>query len=164
MMNPTQQQNVDDPWRGKGTQFWLIAVLASLACLMFAAYDGGAFHERYMKLCSEEPGRAECRPLNLVKEVRPPDLGITLDYEKGRWALNVGRQQEERLANDLVSRLRSYGVEPRIIKISGKGKTTRYQVQIGRFPNRKGAADAGAQLQAKGVIQDFRPDTFQASK
>jgi hypothetical protein len=163
-MNPTQQQTVDDPWKGKGAQFWLIAVLASLAGLMFAAYDGGTFYERYMRLCSEEPGRAECRPLNLVKEVRPPDLGITLDYEKGRWALNVGGRQEGGAANDLASRLRSYGIEPRVIKISGKGKTTRYQVQIGRFLSRKDAAEAGTQLQAKGIIQDFRPDAFQTLK
>lgn len=164
MMHPTQQQTVDDPWRGKGAQFWLIAVLASLACLMFAAYDGGAFYERYMKLCLAEPARAECRPLNLVKAVRPPDLGIILDYEKGRWALNIGGRQEEGPANDIASHLRSYGIKPRVIKFFGKGKTAWYQVQVGRFPSMKGAAQAGAQLQAKGVIKDFKPDVFQKSK
>jgi hypothetical protein len=164
MMNPTQHQTVSDPWRDKGERFRLISALAFLACFVFAAYDGGTFYARYLKQCSEEPWRAECRPLNPVKEVRPPDLGITMDYEKGKWALNVGQRQEEGQANDLASRLRSYGVEPRLIKVLGKGGAAQYQLQVGRFPNRKVAAEAGAQLQSKGVIQDFRPDAFQPSK
>jgi hypothetical protein len=97
----------------------------------------------------------------LVKEERPPDLGITLDYGKGKWALDVGPRQEQVQANDLASRLRSYGIQPRVIKMPGKGKKMWYQVQVGRFLNRKGATDAGIQLQGKGVIQDFRPSNYQ---
>jgi hypothetical protein len=156
MTPQSQQQAVADPWRNKGERYWLIASAVFLACLAFAAFDGKSFYARYMNLCTEQPDRAECRPLNLVKEVPKPDPGVTLDYGKGKWALEIGTRQEEGSANDLAARLRSSGIEPRLIRSSGKGKKTWYQVQIGRFPNRKGAADAGTQLQMKGLIQDFR--------
>jgi hypothetical protein len=162
MMNPTHTQAGADPWWDKADRFWLITALLSLVALTFAAYDGRAFYDRYMRLCSEEPGRAECRPLNLVKQERPPDLGITLEYEKGKWALDVGPRQEEAAANNLASRLRAYSIEPRVIRVSGKGKNARYQVQVGRFPTRKVANEAGAELQKRAIVQEFRLNNYQA--
>jgi hypothetical protein len=163
MTTQSQQPTVTDPWQGKGGRYWLIAFAASLFCLAFAPYDGKGFYDQYLKLCSEQPGRGECRPLNLVKDVRPPELGFTLDYGKGRWALEVGPQQEEAQANDLAARLRSVGIEPRVIRISGRRRNkVSYQVQIGRFPTRKSATEASVQLQKKGLIQDFRFVDYQA--
>ena len=164
MTPQSQQQPVADPWRDKGERYWLIAAAVFLTCLAFAAYDGKSFYAHYMNLCSEQPGRAECRPLNLVKEVSKPDPGVTLDYGKGKWALEIGPRQEEEAANDLAARLRSSGIEPRLIRIPGRGKKTWFQVQVGRFPNRKGAADAGTQLKTKGLIQDFKLADYLAAK
>lgn len=50
----------------------------------------------------------------------------------------------------------SSGIEPRLIRIPGRGKKTWFQVQVGRLPNRKVAVDAGTQLKKKGLIQDFK--------
>jgi hypothetical protein len=164
MIPQNRQQAAADPWHDKGERHWLIAALVFLSYLAFAAYDGQGFHTRYLRLCSEQPGRVECRPLNLVKEERKPDLGITLDYGKGKWALEVGTRQEEKQKNDLVSQFRFYGIEPRVIEVFGKGKRVLYKVQVGRFPNRKSATDAGVQLKGKGLIQDFTLVEYQAMK
>jgi hypothetical protein len=164
MTPQSPQQTAADPWRDKGERYWLIAAAVFLACLAFAALDGKSFYAHYMNLCSERPDRAECRPLNLVKEAPKPDPGVMLDYGKGKLALEIGPRQEEGPANDLAARLRSFGIEPRLIRIPGRGKKTWYQVQIGRFPNRKGAVDAGAQLQTKGLIQDFRLADYLTTK
>jgi hypothetical protein len=164
MSTQSLQQTTADPWHGKGERYWLIASLVFVFSFVFAAYDGSGFYVHYLKLCSEQPGRADCRPLSLVKEERRPDLGITLDYGKGKWALEVGMRQEGAQANDLTSQLRSYGIEPRIIKIRGKGKSTWYQVQVGRFPTSKSASEAGIQLQRKGLTKDFKVVDYQAMK
>jgi hypothetical protein len=165
MMSQTpQQQPISDPWRDKGERFWLIGGLAFLACFIFAAYDGKGFHARYLQLCTEQPTSRECRPLNLVPEARPPELGIPLDYGKGKWALGIGSRQEEAAANELATRLRSFGIEPRINRLSGRGKKTWYQVQVGRFPTRKDVNQSGRQLQEKGVIQDFSLIGYQSAK
>jgi hypothetical protein len=161
MIPQTQQPLISDPWRDKGERFWLIGALALLACLVFAAYDGKGFHARYLQLCTEQPTSRECRPLNLVQKAGPPELGIMLDYGKGKWALGVGSRQEEASANELATRLRSFGIEPRIIKLQGKGKRRWYQVQVGRFPTIKGVNETGRQLQGKGIIQDFRLIEYQ---
>jgi hypothetical protein len=164
MTNDSSQQIVVDPWQGKGERLWLIAALVFLFCLTFGALDGRGFYDQYLKRCTEEPKRIECQPLGLVKEERPPDLGITLDYGKGKWALEVSSGQDEAQTNDLVSRLRSAGVEPRIIKLQDKGKRLWYRVQVGRFVNRKNASEAGALLQAKGFLQNFRLVDYQATR
>ena len=162
MVSQPQPQTVADPWRDKGGRFRLIAGLIFLACSAFAAYDSPGFHARYMKVCTEQPKKAECRPLNLVKAERAPDPGVVLDYGKGNWALAVGPRQAEAEASALASRLRASGIEPRVIKVPGAGKKAWYQVQVGRFPTRKGVTEAGTQLKSKGLIQDFRPADYQA--
>lgn len=156
------RHTVSDPWQDKGGRFWLVVGLVFLACSAFAAYDSPGFYARYMKLCMDQPTRADCRPLNLVKEERRPDPGVTLDYGKGNWALAVGARQSEAEANALASQLRSFGIEPRLIKTPGRGKKTWYQMQVGRFPTRKSANEAGTQLKNKGLIQDFIPAQYQA--
>lgn len=156
MMTQTQpQQPISDPWRDKGERFWLIGALAFLAFFIFAIYDGKGFHARYLQLCTEQPTSRECKPLNLVREERPPELGITLDHGKGKWAIGIGSRQEEAVANELATRLRSFGIEPRVNKLPGRGKKSWYQVQVGRFLTRKDVSDTGRQLREKGIIQDF---------
>jgi hypothetical protein len=163
-MTPQEQQQINiDPWTGKGERFRLIAVLTSVLFFIFAVYDGGSFHARYMQQCMAEPERAECKPLNLVREERPPDLGVILYYDKGKWALDIGPRQAEEQSSELASHLKTYGIEPRVIKVRGKGKTTWCQVQIGRFLSRKSAVEAGTQLQSKGVVQSFSASSYQVS-
>jgi SPOR domain len=164
MTPQTRHQPASDPWHDKGERLWLIGALAFLACFIFAAYDGQGFHARYLRLCTEKPSSRECKPLNLVKEERPPELGVKLDFGKGKWALGVGPRQEEASANEIASHLRSLGVEPRVVRLPGRGKKAWYQVQVGRFPNRKNVNEAGAELQGRGIIQDFRSVEYQAAR
>jgi len=164
MTTESQQTTVVDPWQNKSERYWLIAAVVFISYFVFAAYDGKNFYGSYLKLCSEQPGRAECKPLNLTTEKRPPDLGIKLDYEKGKLAIEAGMLQEEAQANNLATQLRSSGIEPRVIRIPGRGKWSRYQVQVGRFPNRTSANEAGMQLQRKGLIQNFRLVDYQTTR
>lgn len=164
MTPQTRHSPAPDPWHGKRERFWLIGAISLLGCLVFAAYDGNGFHARYMRLCAEHPASRECRPLNLVKEERPSARGVTLDFGKGKWALEAGPLQDEASANSLAAGLRSMGVEPRVIKLPGKQRKMSYQVQFGRFLSRKDVGEAGAQLRAKGVIQDFRVVEYRASR
>ncbi len=162
MTNQSHPQTIADPWQDKNERYWLIAIVLSISCIAFAVYDGKGFYAQYLNLCSEQPGRGECRPLNLVKAEQPPYVDITLDYGKGTWALELGSRQEESQANDLATQLRASGIEPRGIKISKKGKRQLYQIQVGRFVTRKSAAEAGTRLKEKGLIQDFRLVEYKA--
>jgi hypothetical protein len=143
-----------DPWGGKAGRYHAILVVALVIFTAFATYDGKGFYTRYMGLCTEQPERAECKPLNLIRKERQVDPGITLEHGKGKWALEVGSGLSEAEANDLAIQLQSSRIQSRISKLS-RGTTTLYQVQIGRFPMRKNATEVGTQLQAKGFISRF---------
>jgi SPOR domain len=157
MIPQPQQAQTAHPWQGKGLRFSLILALAFASYLAFALYDGREFYARYLKQCQDEPDRADCRPLNIVKASPRPELDIKLDYGKGSWAIQVTSQQEEGQANALAAQLQSAGINARIIKIKARKKRTLCQVQIGRFIKRKDATEAGKQLQERGIIQSFIP-------
>jgi len=154
MTNEISRKHETDPWADKAGRYHVILVVALVVYAAFATYDGKGFYTGYMARCHEQPERAECKPLNLVRKARQVDPNITLDYGKGRWALEVGSGLGESEANDLAIRLQSSGIQWRISKLSRR-KTALYQVQIGRFPTRKNATDAGTQLQAKGFVSRF---------
>lgn len=155
-----QQVQPTHPWQDKGARFSLILGLAFASYLAFALYDGREFYARYLKQCQDEPDRADCRPLNVVKAAPRPELDIKLDYGKGGWAIQVSSQQEESQANALVAQLQSAGINSRIVKIKARKRMTLCQVQIGRFIKRKDAAEAGKQLRERGIIQSFIPTGY----
>jgi hypothetical protein len=162
-MNPQLQQAPPiHPWQDKGTRFSLILALVFASYLAFAFYDGREFYTRYLKQCQDDPDRADCRPLNVVKASPRPELDIKLDYGKGGWAIQVASQQDEGQANTLAAELQSAGVTSRIIKFKARKRITLCQVQIGRFIKRKDAAEAGKQLQERGLIQSFIPTGYKA--
>src|ERR1043165_5778548 len=107
-----QQAQSTHPWHDKGARFSLILGLAFASYLAFALYDGRGFYARYLKQCQDQPDRADCRPLNVIKVAPRPQLDITLDYGKGGWAIQVASQQQESQANTLVAQLQSVGVDP----------------------------------------------------
>lgn len=155
-MNPQlQQAQPIHPWQDKGARYSLILALAFASYLAFAFYDGREFYTRYLKQCQDDPDRADCRPLNIVKAASRPELGIKLDYGKGSWAIQITSQQDEGQANALAAELQSAGVGTRIIKIKSRKRMTLCQVQIGRFIKREDAAEAGKQLHDRGIIQSF---------
>lgn len=162
-MNP-QSEHVPsgDPWHGKYDRFWMIGLTVFLSYLAFGFYDGTGLYARHLKLCQERPELPICGPLRVVKAEERPRIDITLDHGKGKWAIQVSSNQDEAQANETALKLRGVGAEPRVIKIKSRRKTSRYQVQVGRFTTRKATTEAGTYLQSKGVIQSYSVIEYQA--
>jgi len=159
----TTEKNQFNSWDG-GQRFRVVVALALLLFGSFAAYDGQVFYGHYLKRCEEAPTRPECAFLRLAKPKSRPELGITIDNESGRWALQI-EAAEEKTANENANRLWSSGANPRLIKVIGRNKTAFYYIQLGRFKSQKEAFGAGSQLKARGLLQDFVVAEFkQASK
>lgn len=143
-----------DPWQNVGQRFQIVAVLTLLLFGGFAIYDSREFHARYLKRCEESPNRPECTLLNSGKPKPRPDLGIVMDHESGRWALQL-EATDEKTASENSARLWSAGANPRLIKIIGRSKVVLYYIQLGRFKTQKEAFGASSQLKAKGLPLNF---------
>lgn len=139
-----------DPWRNAGPRFQVVAVVTLLSFTIFAFYDSRTFHARYLTRCERDGSRPECSFLNLSKPKSRPDLGIAMDGDSGRWALQL-EATEELKAKETAARLWDIGANPRLVKMAGRTKVPSYYVQLGRFRTQKDAFAANAQLKAKGV-------------
>jgi cell division protein FtsN len=74
---------------------------------------------------------------------------------KGNMTIQVASFNDQSQANDRAARLKSAGVDARVVRAEIQGKGTWYRVQIGGFGNREEATSYGNQLRAKGAVQDF---------
>jgi cell division septation protein DedD len=72
----------------------------------------------------------------------------------GNFTIQVGSYKDQGEANDQVNRLKSNGIEARVVRAEIPGRGTWNRVQIGRFPSREEGESFGDQLRAKG-IQSF---------
>lgn len=149
----TNEEHQLKSWDG-GQRFRVVAALAVVLFGIFAAFDGQAYYARYFKRCEEAPDRPECAFLRINKPKPRPELGIAMDHDTGRWALQI-EAGEEKSANETANRLWSAGANPRLIKAIGRNKTAFYYIQLGRFKSQKEALGAGSQLKTKGLLQDF---------
>ncbi|MEA2205964.1 MAG: hypothetical protein QOE77_2740 [Blastocatellia bacterium] len=154
MNTETNRSGEANPWAGKNGRYHVIAAVVLLSYVAFAAYDTTGFYGGYMNRCREQPESAECKPLNPAPKVRRLDPALTLDYGRGKLAIEVGSNMGEAEANNLVARLQASGIPSRVVKILRR-KQALYQVQIGRFLTQKNANEVGAQLQAEGFISRF---------
>lgn len=73
----------------------------------------------------------------------------------GSLTIQAGSFSDQGQANDRAARLKSAGVDARVVKAELAGKGTWYRVQIGGFKTREDAVSYGNQLRAKGTVQDF---------
>lgn len=155
-MNASQntQSPPVDVWNDDVQIFRAVAVVVLLLFIGFAIYDGRQFHARYLARCEENFNRPECSFLGTAKPKPRPNLGIVLDQESGKWAIQLDLA-DEKTATENSSRLWAAGANPRLIKITGRKKTILYYLQLGRFKTRKDALEAGAQLRSKGLLQTF---------
>lgn len=155
-----ETENLPDPWHATGQRFRILVVLAMLAFVGFAFYDGQQFHARYFRRCEEAPDRSECRYLGISRPKNRANLGIIIDNDSGKWALQIA-VKDEKTADERASQLWDAGANPRIIRVSGR-KRYFYYLQLGRFKSQKDALRACAQLSAKRlfegcVVAEFKP-------
>jgi cell division protein FtsN len=76
---------------------------------------------------------------------------------KGNWTIQVASFNDQAQANDRAARLKSGGVDARVVRAEIPGKGTWYRVYIGSAGTREEALSYGNQLKAKNLIQDFIP-------
>jgi cell division protein FtsN len=70
-------------------------------------------------------------------------------------AIQVASYKSAGEAQQTVSRLKSAGVEARVVKADVPGKGTWFRVQTGRFTSEAEAAKYAGELRTKGVTRDF---------
>lgn len=73
----------------------------------------------------------------------------------GGLTIQVASFNDQAQAADRASKLKSLGVDARVVKADIPGKGTWYRVQIGGFASREEASGYGNQLRARGAVQDF---------
>lgn len=81
--------------------------------------------------------------------------GHAVGAGEGSLAVQVASFKAVGEAQQALSRLKSAGVEARIVKAEVPGMGTRFRVQAGRFTNEADASKFAGQLRAKGVARDF---------
>jgi cell division protein FtsN len=161
-VNPKPEARPADPWKDEGQIFRAVGLLVLLVFGGFAVYDGRQFHARYIARCEQDSNRPECSYLISAKPKPRPDLGIVMDQESGKWAIQL-EAADEKTANENAARLWAAGANPRLIKVTGRKKAIFYFLQLGRFKTRKDALDAGAQLRTKGLLQNFVISDYRVS-
>lgn len=85
----------------------------------------------------------------------PKPAVIPTTPNKGNMTLQVASFNDQAQANDRVARLKSAGVDARVVRADIPGKGTWYRVQIGAARTREEATNFGNQLKAKGVLSEF---------
>lgn len=161
-VSPQPKAGPPDPWKDEGQIFRAVGVIVLLVFGFFAFYDGRHFHARYIARCEQDSNRPECSYLTAAKPKPRPDLGIVMDQESGKWAIQL-EAADEKTANENSARLWAAGANPRLIKTTGRKKAVFYFLQLGKFKTRKEALDAGAQLRTKGLLQSFVITGYRAS-
>ncbi|MGE0131607.1 MAG: SPOR domain-containing protein [Blastocatellales bacterium] len=74
---------------------------------------------------------------------------------KGNLTVQVGSFKDQGEADARATRLRSAGVEARVVRADIPGKGAWFRVQVSSFPSREAAMSYGSQLRSKKVISDF---------
>jgi cell division protein FtsN len=101
---------------------------------------------------------------NKNQKVAPLDVpfGHSVRPSEGSMTLQVASFTSATQANDRVARLKSDGIDARVVRAEIPNRGTWYRVQIGRFTSREEAERYGRQLKARGLVQDVWPTGYQA--
>lgn len=96
------------------------------------------------------------------KPIEVPMTGHSVKQSEGSLTIQVASYTERSPAEAEAARLKSAGVEARVVRAEVPNKGTRYRVQIGRFTSQEEADRLRAQLRARGVVRDAIIVGFQA--
>ncbi|HEX4947934.1 MAG TPA: SPOR domain-containing protein [Blastocatellia bacterium] len=92
----------------------------------------------------------------------PGNAGHMVGSGDGSLTIQVAAYRTPTEAQQAAAKLKSAGVEARVIKADVPGKGTYYRVQSGRFTNEAEASKYAGELRAKGAIRDFIVAGYQA--
>jgi cell division septation protein DedD len=85
----------------------------------------------------------------------PANSGHAVGAGNGSLTVQVGAFKSEAEANSRIAKLKSSGVDARVVKAEVPGKGLWFRVQAGRFTNEGEANKYGSELKAKGSARDF---------
>jgi cell division protein FtsN len=85
----------------------------------------------------------------------PPAAQIPSPPSRGNLTVQVGSFKDQGEANDRAARLKSAGIDARVVRADIPGNGVWYRVQVGGFVSREEAMSYGGQLRSKGVASDF---------
>jgi cell division protein FtsN len=74
---------------------------------------------------------------------------------RGNLTIQIGSFKDQAEADGRAAKLKSQGVDARVVRADIPGKGTWYRVQVGGFASREEASSYGNQLRSKGLVQDF---------
>lgn len=74
---------------------------------------------------------------------------------RGNLTVQIGSFNDQAQANERAARLKSAGIDARVVRADIPGKGAWYRVQVGGFASREEATNYGNQLKAKNLAQDF---------
>jgi cell division protein FtsN len=69
--------------------------------------------------------------------------------------VQVGSYNELSDANERVERLKSMGLQARVVKVNLPNRGIWYRIQVGQFTKHEDAARYGDELRAKGAAKEF---------
>ena len=151
-----------DPWREEQQVFRVVAIVVLLVFGGFVLYDGRRVYQRHLDRCLTSPELPECRFLRIAKPKPRPELGIVLDHDSGKWAIQL-EAMDQKTVNENSSRLTQAGANSRVIKSISRKKTTFYYLQLGRFKTQKEAVEAGNQLKARDFVKSFTVGPYRSA-
>ena len=98
---------------------------------------------------------AAAKPTPIPAPAKTGTSGHSVGASDGSLAIQVASFKSPGEAQQAASRLKSAGVEARVVKADVPGMGTRFRVQAGRFTNETEASKYAGELRAKGVARDF---------
>jgi cell division septation protein DedD len=107
-----------------------------------------------------EPPRQESKPPATVAATAAPVPPVA-SQATGNFTVQVGSYNNSAQADERAGRLRSSGVEARVVQALIPGRGTWYRVQAGRFSSHEDAARYAAELKGKGATDSFLITDFQ---
>ena len=100
-------------------------------------------------------GRAGHSDTAKPETTKPAPAPVASTPNNGNMTIQVASFDNQAQANERVARLKSDGIDARVVRAEIPKKGTWYRVQIGGFSTRQEAENYGAQLRSKGKVQDF---------
>ncbi len=85
----------------------------------------------------------------------PANSGHAVGAGNGSLTIQIGAFKSEGEANSRIAKLKSSGIDARVVKADVPGRGTWFRVQAGRFTNEGEATKYGSELKAKGSARDF---------
>ncbi|HEX8773215.1 MAG TPA: SPOR domain-containing protein [Pyrinomonadaceae bacterium] len=102
-----------------------------------------------------QPPAAVAAPAAVATAPAATTAAPVVDQSAGNFTVQVGSYNNAAQADERASRLRSSGIEARVVRADIPRRGTWYRVQAGRFASQTEAARYATELKGKGATDDF---------